>query len=87
MHKSSLRKVGGSVMLVIPPAILDQLELKAGTTVALAVDSGRLVIQPRPKPRYTLDELLAKCDPAATAKKMTKEDRLWIDLPAVGREL
>jgi antitoxin ChpS len=86
MHTTNLRKVGGSIMLVIPPAILDQLELKAGATVGLAVDGDHLVMQPRPKPRYTLDELLAKCDPT-DATEMTEEDRLWINLPPVGREL
>ena len=35
MHTTNLRKVGGSVMLAVPPAILDQLHLKAGATVGL----------------------------------------------------
>ncbi|MGC9193803.1 MAG: AbrB/MazE/SpoVT family DNA-binding domain-containing protein, partial [Thermoplasmata archaeon] len=41
MHKTSLRKVGGSVMLAVPPAFLDQLHLHAGATVGLLVDQGR----------------------------------------------
>ena len=86
MHTTNLRKVGGSVMLVIPPAILDQLELKAGASVGLAVDGERLVMQPRRKARYTLNELLAKCDPAAD-QEISEEDRHWINLPPVGREL
>jgi hypothetical protein len=36
------------------------------------------------KPRYTLDELLAKCDPEAP---LADEDRLWLNLPPVGQEL
>ena len=56
-------------------------------TVALAVDGERLVVQTRPKPRYTLEELLAKCDPACADEEMSEEDRLWINLPPVGREL
>jgi antitoxin ChpS len=87
MHTTNLRKVGGSVMLAVPPAMLDQLHLKAGATVGLAVDGERLVMQPQLKPRYTLDELLAKCDPAADATEMSEEDRLWLNLPPVGREL
>jgi antitoxin ChpS len=51
------------------------------------VDGERLVMQPRPKPRYTLEELLAKCDPIADATEMSEEDRIWINLPPVGREL
>jgi antitoxin ChpS len=87
MHTTNLRKVGGSVMLAVPPAILEQLQLKVGATVGLAVDGERLVMQPRPKPRYTLEELLAKCDPIADATEMSEEDRIWINLPPVGREL
>ena len=71
-------------MLAVPPAILDQLHLKAGATVGLAVDGERLVMQPRPKPRYTLDELLAASD---YSQPLTPEEREWLDAPPVGREL
>jgi antitoxin ChpS len=84
MHTTNLRKVGGSVMLAVPPVILELLHLEVGSTVGLAVDGERLVVDPKIKPRYTLDELLAKCDPNAP---LTEEDRVWLDLPAVGREL
>jgi antitoxin ChpS len=87
MHTTNLRKVGGSVMLVIPPVLLNLLHLKAGAAVAVDVQDGRLVVEPRPRPRYTLDELLAKCDPSADAAEMSEEDRIWINLPPVGREL
>lgn len=84
MHTTSLRKVGGSVMLAVPPAFLDQLHLHAGVTVGLAVDRGCLVVNPNPRPRYTLDELLAQCD--ATAD-ISEEDREWLDARPVGGEL
>jgi antitoxin ChpS len=84
MHTTHLRKVGGSVMLAVPRAILDLLHLEAGATVGLAVDGERLVVQPQPKPRYTLDELLAQCDPDA---ELAAEDRAWIDAAPSGREL
>ncbi len=84
MHTTNLRKVGGSVMLAVPPAVLDMLQLRAGATVALVVDSGRLIVEPQPRHRYTLDELLAQCDPTA---EPTQEDREWLDAPPVGREL
>jgi antitoxin ChpS len=84
MHTTTLRKVGGSVMLAVPRAILDLLHLEAGATVGLAVDGERLVVEPQPKPKYTLDELLSQCDPAI---EITEEDRAWINLGSVGREL
>ena len=83
MHTANLRKVGGSVMLAVPPAFLDQLHRTAGATVGLAVDHGRLVIEPKPRPRYSLDELLAQCDPSA---ELGAEEKEWLDAPAIGRE-
>ena len=59
MQTTKLRKVGGSVILAVPPAFLDQLHLQAGATVGMAVDHGCLVVKPCPRPRYTLAELLA----------------------------
>ncbi len=84
MHTTTLRKVGGSVMLAVPPVLLDLLHLQAGVTVGLAVDGDRLVIEPAAKTRYALDELLAQCDPSA---EVTEEDRAWLDSAPVGGEL
>jgi len=84
MHTTNLRKVGGSVMLAVPPAILDLLHLHPGETVGLTVEDGRLVIEPTVKPRYTLDELLAQCDGSA---EISPEDRDWLDEKPLGNEL
>lgn len=84
MHTTNLRQIGGSVMLAVPAAILELLQLQAGATVGLAVNCGRLVVEPRPRLRYTLDELLARCD--ATAEP-TADDREWLAAAPVGGEL
>ena len=63
MHMTVLREVGGSVMLTMPPALLDLLNLQAGATVGIALEGNRLVIEPPPRRRYSLDELLAQCRP------------------------
>ena len=84
MHTTNLRKVGGSVMLAVPPAILDLLQLEAGSSVGLAVADGRLVVEPMTRPRYTLDELLAQCDAAAP---IDAKDRDWLDSQPLGNEL
>ncbi|HML56395.1 MAG TPA: antitoxin [Solidesulfovibrio magneticus] len=84
MHTTNLRKVGGSVMLAVPPAILELLKLQAGSSVGLAVTDGRLVIEPIRPPRYTLDELLAQCDASAA---VSDEDRQWLDGRPTGSEL
>jgi len=88
MHSTHLRKVGGSVMLAVPPALLDILQLQPGAKVGIAVESGRLIVQPRTRRRYTLDELLAQCDPKARrSKRGSKQEREWLDSKPVGGEL
>jgi len=84
MHTANLRKVGGSIMLAVPPDLLDLLNLGVGTKVDIDVENGRLVVAPRSRPRYSLNELLAQCDENETP---SSEDRAWIDGKAVGKEL
>lgn len=84
MHTTNLRKVGGSIMLAVPPALLDLLGLRPGAKLGLAVESGRLIVEPQKRPRYTLKELLDQCDPKAA---ITKEEREWLDSKPVGGEL
>jgi antitoxin ChpS len=92
MHTTNLRKVGGSVMLAVPPALLNVLQLQPGARVGIAVESGRLVVQPRTRRRYSLDELLAQCNPKARrskegSKRDSKQEREWLDGKPVGSEL
>jgi antitoxin ChpS len=84
MHTTNLRKVGGSVMLAVPPAFLDQLHLRVGATVGLSVDHGCLVVNANPRPHYTLAELLAASDYSQPQPVGESE---WVDAPAVGGEL
>ena len=84
MHITNLRKVGGSVMLAVPPALLDLLHLEVGAAVGIAVDGERLVVEAAPRPRYTMAELLAASD---YSDEPSAEDREWLDAPAVGKEL
>jgi antitoxin ChpS len=50
----------------------------------VAVDGGRLIVEAAPRPRYTLDELLAGSD---YAEPLSPEDREWLDAPTIGKEL
>ena len=84
MHTTNLRKVGGSVMLAVPPTLLDILRLQPGARVGIAVESGRLVVEPQQRRRYTLNELLAQCDPKARRSKREQE---WFDNKPAGGEL
>jgi antitoxin ChpS len=84
MHKATLRAVGGSVMVAIPKPLLETLGLGAGAAVALGVEEGRLVVEGARRKRYSLDELLAQCDPKA---RRSAEERSWMADKPKGREL
>ncbi|MGC2108333.1 MAG: hypothetical protein WA655_02380 [Candidatus Korobacteraceae bacterium] len=84
MHRTNLRKVGGSVMLAVPPALLDILDLEPGAEVGIGVEGGRLIVEPQQRPRYTLTELLAQCH---SKGKRSREERRWVADKGLGREL
>ncbi|MDK4746939.1 antitoxin [Leclercia sp. 119287] len=84
MYITRLKKVGGSVMLAVPPAILKTLDLQPDSEVGVTIDNGCLIVEPQKRPHYSLAELLAQCDPQA---ELSEEDREWVDAPAAGKEL
>ena len=71
-------------MLAIPKPMLEALDLAPDSQVGLSIKSGRLVVEPKTRRRYSLDELLSQCKPSA---KRSREDREWADGRPVGREL
>lgn len=82
--QTNLRKVGGSVMMAVSPAFLEELKINSGSLVDVALLDGRLVVRPIMKPQYQLADLLAKCNSKA---KMPKEDSQWLKLTRVGNEI
>jgi antitoxin ChpS len=84
MFTASLRKVGGSVMLAVPPAILEMVRLRSGAMVSIAVENGRLIVEPETRKRYSLQELLAQCDLSAP---IPGEDAQWTASAPKGQEL
>ena len=72
-----LKKWGNSVGVRLPKPMLDQIGLKEGSEVEIAIEGGRLIIRPR---RETLAELLAQCRPENRPEPVD-----WG--PPVGREL
>jgi antitoxin ChpS len=84
MHKAKFRAVGGSVMVAIPPLLLEQLRLSANSNVEISVEGNRLIIAPQPHAgRIGLAARLALCDLSVPE---TAEEREWLDSPRVGRE-
>jgi antitoxin ChpS len=71
-------------MLTIPKPILNALDLCADAPVRLSIESGKLVVKPNRRPRYSLDELLAQRRPTA---RRSRADREWTSGKRAGREL
>lgn len=80
MLHTNLRKVGGSVMLAVPPTLLKKLGLDAGKTVSLDVQDGKLLVEPKNKPLYKLSDLLAEHQMSGL------EQDAWNDIKPIGRE-
>jgi len=85
MATVALRALGGSVVMAVPRQILSMLHLGAGSQVDVSVENGRLVVEPKVKPRYTLAELLARCTEENMA--VNDEDREWLDSKPLGKEI
>ena len=85
MATVTLRNLGGSVVMTVPKQILGLMHLGAGNQVEVSVENGKLVVEPRQKPRYTLAELLAQCTDENMA--LSTDDRAWLDSPPVGKEV
>lgn len=84
MFTTTLRTVGGSVMFAIPKSMLQGLGLQANQQVGVSIADGRLVVEPKVRPRFALADLLADCD---FELPITAEDRDWLDAAPVGREV
>ena len=83
--RATLKKAGGSLIMTVPAAARDALYLVEGQQMDIVLRNDTMVVEPvRTKPRYTLTELLAQCDPEAP---VSDEIQAWIDAPPVGREI
>lgn len=70
-------------MLTVPPALLNDLQLRPGAKVRIAVESGRLVVEPERPSRYTMEALSRN----AIKAERDKADTEWLDSKAAGREI
>ena len=70
-------------MVAIPPSLLEELGLSPDSAVGLSVKGGRLIVDPKGRRRYALDELLSQCRRSARRPK----DKNWTSGPRAGREI
>ena len=70
--------------MAVPRKILNLVDLKAGSQVRIGVENGRVVLEARIRPHYTLAELLAKS--TRRALKPSRKNRVWLNGGPVGKE-
>lgn len=56
----SLRRSGGSLVMTIPKAFIEQNNLHAGSTVELKLSGNKLTIEANTRPKYKLADLMAE---------------------------
>ncbi len=80
-----IQQWGNSAAIRLPSTVLKQMRLGVGSTLSLDTAGETLVLKPvRPKPKYTLEELMAQCDLNAPEP----EDMAgWNAMPPLGREV
>jgi antitoxin ChpS len=84
MQTVRLRKVGGSIMLAVPPTILAQLDVSLGADMNVSIENGVMIAKPTLTKKYDLDQLLAEHEEFL---KTVERDDEWLDSPPRGREL
>jgi antitoxin ChpS len=80
----SVRKLGNSTGIILPPGLLRSLHLSVGSTVSAKEVEGSLVLTPSTKLRYSLTELLAQCNLKADAPA---DSAVWESMETVGKEI
>jgi antitoxin component of MazEF toxin-antitoxin module len=82
--KGTVKKWGNSAAVRIPASVLEAAHVGLDQDVDVREEAGRIIIEPvRTRPHYTLEELVAQCDPK---KRRSREEQEWLDAPPVGRE-
>lgn len=79
----SIQKWGNSAAVRLPTALLEQLKVALGDKLSVDVRPDGVMLKPA-RHRYSLEELVALCDPKAP---MPDELGDWSDVKPVGREV
>lgn len=76
----TLRKAGGSLVMTVPKAFIDQNGLTEGSQVELHLSGKKMTIEAPLRPRYKLSDLMSEMPeglPRVSA---------WDEMPSVGLE-
>ncbi len=76
----TLRKAGGSLVMTVPKAFIDQNGLGEGSQVELLLQGKKMTIEAPTRPRYKLADLMAEMPEGLPRVEG------WDEMPAVGLE-
>jgi antitoxin ChpS len=83
MRTTTLRQSGGSIIVSLPRALVEQIGLGPNAPVDITLEGESIVIAPQKRKWIGLKARLAQCDFSQPA---SQEDASWLDLPSVGGE-
>jgi len=79
-----VKKIGGSVAVVIPKAMAREMGLRDGTPLELAQNAGAITLRPGvPRPRRSLRSIVKQIDPAS----YQRHHRELGNISPVGKEI
>lgn len=78
--RQTLRKAGGSLVMTVPRAFVDQNGLGEGSQVELRLAGRKLTVEAPTRPRYKLADLLAEMP-----QDLPRVEG-WDEMPSVGLE-
>jgi antitoxin ChpS len=77
-----IQKWGNSAAVRLPAVLLEQINASVGGSLHADVRPDGLLLSPA-RPAYSLDDLIAQCDPRAP---LPDDMAAWGEVPPVGRE-
>ena len=77
----TLRRAGGSLVMTVPKAFIEQNQLQAGSRIELSLNGAKMTINASRKRRYKLADLLAEM-PGPLPRTEG-----WDDMKSVGEEV
>lgn len=78
----TLRRAGGSLVMTVPKAFIEQNQLKDGSQVELSLEGKRMTVDAPTKKKYKLEDLMAEMP----AGKLPMAEG-WDNIVPVGREI
>ena len=84
MTQIAIRQSGGANIISLPKMILNTLNLHVGSTLELTLENNKIVLTPVIE-SISLEELLAGSPKQAL--NLNEEDREWLNMPPVGKEI